>query len=108
MHGVDVVPGQERAEGSWQVAIEQDPHVGLRRRCDQGALGEFQDGDRMLTADGRELVEKLIERMASLEIVDQRLDGNAGPGENRCAPEALRRGGNQRVWERRHTELRLA
>ena len=70
MNGIDAVPGEECTEGSWQVAIEQAPHARPGRRSGQRALGESQDRNGMLPADGGELVEELVRRMARLEIVD--------------------------------------
>jgi hypothetical protein len=89
---------QERAEGSGQVAVKQDPHGQLCGRRDQGLLGEFEDGDRVIPSDRGELVKKLVEGMPGLEIVDEGLNGDAGAGEDRRASEALRRGRNQRIW----------
>jgi hypothetical protein len=71
VHGVNSVPGQQRAKGSRQVAVEQDAHERLCRWRDQRLLGELQDSDRMLAGDGWKFVQELVERMASFQVVDQ-------------------------------------
>ena len=59
--------------------------------------GFFQPLDRLVAGDGREIVEKLIERVAAFELVDQILEWDARPFEDHSAPQNLRIGMKDRT-----------
>lgn len=52
-----------------------------RQRC----TGFFEHGDGLFPGDGREVIEKDFQRVTRFEMVEQRLDRNARPGEDRRA-----------------------
>lgn len=52
-----------------------------------GVLGLLESGHRLLAAHGQEVLEKLRERIASFEIVEERLERHAGADEDGRAPE---------------------
>jgi len=90
VNGVDSVAREERRERARQVAVEQDAHARwLGGRCDQRSFRELENCDGVLARDAWVIVEKLVERMAGLDVVDQGVDRDARPGENRRAAEAL-------------------
>ena len=91
MHGVNAVTGEECGESSGQVAVEENPHaVTLRGWRDKGSLGELQDCDRVLARDARVVLEELVERMPSLEILNQGLYRHSSSREHALTPEAVR------------------
>ena len=47
----------------------------------------FQGGNSQLSRDGREIVKKLFQRMATFDVVNQRLHGNARANKHRCAAQ---------------------
>lgn len=50
----------------------------------------LQRAHRKLPRNGREVVQELVQSVATFEIVDQRLEGNARPDEDRLAAQYLR------------------
>jgi hypothetical protein len=58
--------------------------------------GQFERRNSLLTGYGRKILEKLVERVASLEIVEEILDRHAGPDKNRSSSEDIRVAVNNR------------
>jgi len=56
----------------------------------EGRFEVLQHADGLLTRYGREILQKLIERHADLEVVQKSRDGHPCPHENRRPPEYLR------------------
>src|SRR5262249_54892013 len=54
----------------------------------------LERGDGNVTRDGREVVKEFIQRMTALDVVDQRLHGDAGSDEHRGAAQDVRVGMN--------------
>src|SRR5215471_17410786 len=52
----------------------------------------LERGDGNVTRDGREVVKEFIQRMTALDVVDQRLHGDAGSDEHRGAAQDVRVG----------------
>ena len=48
-------------------------------------MGEAEVSQRLITRDGREVVEEIVERVAGGEVVDERLNEDPRPGEDRLA-----------------------
>jgi hypothetical protein len=75
-------------------SMDRRASPGLRggRRCVgvEGLLGELQNGHGVFAAYIRKIREKRIKGIAPLDLVDQRLNGNARAAEYRSAAEALR------------------
>jgi hypothetical protein len=97
---VDDVPRQVGRQAARQVAVEQDAHAArsaLRggRVGDERFLGELQDGHGVLAGDAGEIVQKLIQGVPALQVLDQRLHGNARSGKYGRSPETIGRRSNQ-------------
>src|SRR5438046_310533 len=58
---------------------------------DHAVLGLFEKRDHLLARYGREALEKIIDRVASLQTVDQRLNRNASARKNGRAAHDIRR-----------------
>jgi len=52
--------------------------------------GKFECRDRLLSADRRETVQKLVERISGFEVVVEGLHWNSRSDEDRCPAENLR------------------
>ena len=59
------------------------------RICDCQIAGLLQRSDSQFPADAGEVDEELIERVAAFEIIEQRLERDAGSGEAGGAPHDL-------------------
>jgi hypothetical protein len=57
---------------------------------EQQFLHLLQRCDGLLVRHGGEVIQKIAKRMAACEVVDERLEGDAGSHEDRCASENLR------------------
>ena len=55
--------------------------------------------DRMLPRHAGKLIQEMVQGMTCFQIVYQRLNRNARTSKYRCAPETLRRTGNQGIWQ---------
>jgi hypothetical protein len=60
--------------------IEENLH--LRSLCDDLFHGFVKKRDHLLSRDGGEALEKIIDRLPPFEIVDERLHRNSGPSEH--------------------------
>jgi hypothetical protein len=67
-----------------------DGHASGRiRTCEQGVFGLLGSGYRLLPAHGRKIVEKLRKRIASFEVIEQRLKRHTCADEHRRAAHDL-------------------
>ncbi len=55
----------------------------------QRVMRKFKGGDRLLSADRRKVIEKVVQAVPGCEIVDQVTHGHASAGEHRDAAEDL-------------------
>src|SRR5207247_1916449 len=62
-----------------------------RRLRDHSRCGLRKEGYDLLPADGRKPRQEVVDRLAALEIIDERLNGNAGSREHRCSAQDIRR-----------------
>ena len=71
--------------------------------------GEFERRNRLLSADGWETIEKLVEGVPSLQIIVERFQGHSRTHEDRCAAENFRVAVHDlgRVWHSRIPSLRV-
>jgi hypothetical protein len=60
------------------------------RTSEHGVLGLFQRGDGEFAADGWEVVEELAERLTSLEVVEEYLEGHVRADEHRRPTHDIR------------------
>jgi hypothetical protein len=58
-----------------------------RNRRDERLTRLFQKRDHLFAADARIIFEKVLDRVAAFEEVDQRVDGHAGTDKDRRAAE---------------------
>lgn len=63
--------------------IEENLH--LRSLCDDLFHGLVKERNHLLPSDGGEALEKVIDRLAPFEVIDERLHRNSSPGEHRSA-----------------------
>src|SRR5205814_6918993 len=84
-------------EPAGQAFVQQDAH---RLAQNQGG-GELEDGDSLLPPDGRELLEEIVQALASCEVVHERSHRHPCAMENRCAPENVVGAVDQVGWRRR-------
>jgi hypothetical protein len=68
-------------------AASQDAHSGVG---DQQITGFFQQGDSLFPADRREILEKIIQRVAAFQVINQRASGNTRAGKARRAAHDFR------------------
>jgi hypothetical protein len=61
----------------------------MLRRCHE-CISHLQNFDRLFSRDGGEIVEELVKRLASFEIVEQILNRNTCTEEHRCSSEQFR------------------
>ena len=61
----------------------------------EGVPRELKDGDRVFAADIGKVREKRVQRITGLEVVNQRLHGDARAREHSGATEAPRRTGDE-------------
>ena len=73
-----LMAGQIPPETRRHTFIKDDAHL----RGDQHPFaGFFEKGDGLFAGNGGEILQKIIERIAAFEVVNQRAGGNARPGE---------------------------
>jgi len=72
-----------------QAFVEEDAHSG---RGEQAFAGLFQKGNGLLARDRGVLFQKVVERIAALEVIQQRPHGNARAGKARLAAHDFRVG----------------
>lgn len=87
-NSLDFVSGQIAPQTRRQTFVEQDAHSG---RGEQALAGLFQKGNRLPARDRGVLFQKLVERLAALEVIQQRPHGNARAGCWRVAGVMQRR-----------------
>ena len=58
--------------------------------ADEYSLGKFQGGSSSFASYGREIIQKFIECISALQVVEKGLERNAGAPKNGRAPENLR------------------
>src|SRR5580700_8898496 len=74
-------------------AVEQGTHSSSSTRIgNQMGFGLFERSYRHVAGDGREVVKESVQRMAALDVVDQRLDGDARSDKHRGAAQDVRVG----------------
>ena len=61
----------------------------MRIRYEQ-ILCFFEHGNNLLAADGGKVFEKFIQRVTTLQVIDEVLKGHASAGEDRSSAENLR------------------
>ena len=57
-------------------------------------LGFVQKGDHLLSTDGRETLQKIVDGLSSLDVVYERLDRHSGSRKHRSSPHHVARGRN--------------
>jgi hypothetical protein len=72
-----------------QAFVEEDAHSG---RGEQAFAGLFQKGNGLLARDRGVLFQKVVERIAALDVIQQRPHGNARAGKARLAAHDFRVG----------------
>src|SRR5262245_28542089 len=65
---------------------------------DQMCLGLLEGCNSNIPADGREIVKKLVKRVAAFNVVDEGLHGHASAHKHGGAPQNLRVGANDRLF----------
>src|SRR5262249_29149651 len=67
-------------------------HSSSRTRIPENSvLGELEEVDRLFLADGGEVLEEVVETIATLQVVEERLHRDPGSGEHRRSAEDARR-----------------
>ena len=74
---LDFVTGQVPSQTRGQAFVEQDAHSGVRN---QQLTRLFQQGNGLFSADRREILQKIIQRVAALQVINRRPGRNARPG----------------------------
>src|SRR6185295_9519082 len=95
--GLNLVAGEQAAEGTGDAMIEQDAHAGSVSGGPGVALqfgrefagSEGEHRDRELARDPLEIAEELGETVALAQIVKERLDGDSRATEHRLTDEPL-------------------
>src|SRR5205085_4725513 len=102
----NIVLGEVSLERSRGTLVEDDPHSGPTRSRgvsarQQHLLRELEDGHRLLTLHARKMIEELVERMATLQILDECLHWHTRTHEHRRSAHDLGIAVN-RWFSRRH------
>ena len=88
-NGFDNMAGKFPSQILGQTFVEQDAHSG---GGEQSFAGLFQKGNGLLARDRGVLFQKLAERIAALDVIQQRPHGNARAGKARLATHDFRVG----------------
>lgn len=75
-----IVTGQSVPESLVDTLVDQNAHLRTR---EEKLFCFFESGDGHLTRDGRKPLQKVFECFSTLEIVEQRLDRDAGAAKHR-------------------------
>jgi hypothetical protein len=59
--------------------------------CHQSFLGKLENGNRVFASHRGEVFKEAIERIPRLEVIEKRLDRNAGSAEHWSSSQAFRR-----------------
>ena len=85
----DIESGKGATEPLRDTLVEQDPHSGRRHSLQQKVLRHITGGYGLLAADAGKVCEELIQWIARLEVLDQRLHRNPGTDEDQGAAHDL-------------------
>ena len=105
---VNRVPDEVATQPARHAFVEQQPHAtGLRGRrlTDECFARQLERGNCLFARHAWKIVEKLVERMPSLEIVDESLRWHACSHEDRRSAEYLGVAVNDGLPSRRHGDL---
>jgi hypothetical protein len=81
------VIGKRVAESLIDTFFDQNAHLGTSK---QEVFCFFESGDGHFTRDGRKSLQKVFECFSAFQVVEERLDGNAGSAKHRSSAKNLR------------------
>jgi hypothetical protein len=84
-NGADLVAGESTLQMTGRHSSRST------RLGNRGLLGEFEEGDSLFSGHGWELVEKVVESVASLQVVEESLDWDTRPSKHRRSAHDLAR-----------------
>jgi len=86
-NGLDLVAGKLTRQILRQTFVQEDAHSG---GGEQTLAGFFEKGHGLLARYGGILLQKLVERFAAFDVIQQRSNGNTGAGKARFAAHDFR------------------
>jgi hypothetical protein len=82
-----LVTRQRVSETLVDTLVDQDEHLGVR---EQKLFCFFQSGDGRFARNGGKTFQKVFKRFSALEVVEERLDGDARPAEDGSSAKNVR------------------